>query len=295
MKLAVPAAGVSGMRKFISILFLSGSLFASQDVVKRAGAFYQRTDYDGSLRLLAADSSPDAATFMLTGKNHFMLGDFKQAARFFEKATALNPTNSEYMLWLGRAHGRRAETGSWLFAAPNASKARQCFEKAVALDPHNHDALNDLFDYYLNAPGFLGGGLDKAEAIANRVAAERPAEYHFDLAQLADKKKDYAAAEAELRRAMELAPLEVGRVIDVARYIAKRGRIWESEAMFSQAEKMTPNNPRIAFERAKIYVENKHNLDKARKLLREYLEADITPEDPPKQAAEQLLHQAMGG
>jgi Flp pilus assembly protein TadD len=285
----------AGMRTFVTILFLSCSLFASQDVVNRAGVFYQRTDYDGSLRLLAADSSPDAATYVLTGKNYFMLGDFKQAARFFEKAAALDPSNSEYMLWLGRAHGRRAETGSWLFAGMSASKARQCFEKAVALDPHNHDALNDLFDYYLNAPGFLGGGLDKAEAIARRVETESPAEYHFDLAQLADKRKDYAAVEAELRRAMELAPREVGRVLDVARYLAKRGRVVESEALFSRAEEMTPNNPRIAFERAKIYVENKHNLEKAQKLLRQYLEANITPDDPPKQAAEQLLHRAMGG
>jgi Flp pilus assembly protein TadD len=285
----------AAMRTFVTVLFLSWSAFASQDVVKRAGTFYQRTDYDGSLRLLAADSSPDAANYVLTGKNYFMLGDFKQAARFFEKAAALDPTNSEYMLWLGRAHGRRAETGNWLFAGMSASKARQCFEKAVALDPHNHDALNDLFDYYLNAPGFLGGGLDKAEAIARRIETESPAEYHFDKAQLADKRKDSAAAEAEFRRAMELAPLEVGRVIDLARYIAKRGRVVESEALFSQAEKMTPNNPRIAFERAKIYVENKHNLEKAQKLLRQYLEANITPDDPPKQAAEQLLHRAMGG
>jgi Flp pilus assembly protein TadD len=283
------------MHRFISVLLLSGSVFASQDVVQRAGAFYQRTDYDTSLRLLAADSSPDAATYMLTGKNYFMLGDFKQAARFFEKATELNPASSEYMLWLGRSYGRRAEKASLLSAAISASKARQCFEKAVALDPHNHDALNDLFDYYLNAPGFLGGGVDKAEIIARRVGAESPAEYHFDLAQLADKRKDYAAAEAELRRAMELAPLEVGRVMDVARYIAKRGRLAESEAMFAQAEKMAPDNPRIAFERAKIYVESKHNLEKARKLLRQYLEADITPDDPPRQAAEQLLHRAMGG
>ena len=40
-----------------------------------------------------------------------------------------------------------------------ASKARQNFERAVQLDPQNREALSDLFEYYLEAPGFLGGGL----------------------------------------------------------------------------------------------------------------------------------------
>ena len=34
----------------------------------------------------------------------------------------------------------------------------------MQLDPHNGEATGDLFDYYLNAPGMLGGGLDKAAA-----------------------------------------------------------------------------------------------------------------------------------
>ena len=35
------------------------------------------------------------------------------------------------------------------------------FERAVALDPANREAVGDLFDYYLGAPGFLGGGANK--------------------------------------------------------------------------------------------------------------------------------------
>ena len=140
------------------------------------------------------------------GKNHFMLGDYREATQLFEKALALNPRSSEYELWLGRAYGKRAETGGWLTAPSNASKARQHFEKAAALDAHNAEALNDLFDYYLNAPGILGGGLDKAEAAARQIAAKRPAEYHFELAEIAERRKQYPEAEDHLRRAMELAP-----------------------------------------------------------------------------------------
>jgi Flp pilus assembly protein TadD len=260
-----------------------------------AEALYQHTDYHASLRILGVERAPDAATCALMGKNHFMLGDYRQATQFFEKALALNPRSSEYELWLGRAYGKRAETGGWLAAPANASKARQHFEKAAALDAHNAEALNDLFDYYLNAPGMLGGGLEKAEAAARQIAATRPAEYHFELAQIAERRKQYPEAEDHLRRAMELAPSQVGRVLDLARYLAKRGQLAESDALFVQAGRLSPNDPRVAFARAKTYIDQRRNLGQAQKLLHQYLESSLTPDDPPKSVAEKLLRQAVGG
>ncbi len=267
---------------------------ASREILRRAGALYQRTEYENSLHVLAEDPAPDAAVYLLNGKNYFMLGDHKRATEFFEKAAALAPDNSDYQLWLGRAWGRRAETSGWLTAGIHASKARQCFEKAVALDPHNREAKNDLFAFYLNAPGFLGGGIDKAEAIAKSIASERPPESEFEKAQIADRRKDYAAAEAHLRRAMELAPSEAGRIVDLARYVAKRGRLAESDALFEQARKLAPNKPNVAFAQARVDIENHRNLERARGLLEGYMHASLTPDDPPRQEAEKLLRRAGG-
>jgi tetratricopeptide (TPR) repeat protein len=284
-----------GLLLAVPVLF-APLLSASGDPFEQAQRLYQQTDYKASLQaldvVLNQDRSLNAAAHELAGKDHFMLGAYKKATEDFEKALALDPANSDYELWLGRAHGRRAETGGWLSAPSQASQARQCFETAVALNPANHEAMNDLFEYYLNAPAFLGGGVDKAEAIALRIAQERPAESQFELAQLAERRKQYDAAESHLRRAVELAPREVGRVLDLARFLAKRGRLTESDAHFEEAEKIAPHDPRVAFAVAKTNIENRRNLDHARRLLRQYLAADITPDDPPKQAAEQLLHQA---
>ena len=266
----------------------------SPAVVREASALYQRTDYEDSLHVLAKDPAPDADGYLLSGKNHFMLGNYKGAIEFFDKALALSPNNSDYELWLGRAWGRRAETSGWLTAGVHASRARQHFERAVALDPHNREAKNDLFDFYLNAPGFLGGGLDKAEAIAKSIASERPPESEFEEAQLADRRKDYAAAEAHLRRAMELAPGEAGRVVDLARFVAKRGRLAESDVLFQQARKLAPGLPRLAFAQARTDIENHRNLERARALLEQYLHASLTPDDPPRQEAEKLLRRAGG-
>ncbi|MFZ0637747.1 MAG: tetratricopeptide repeat protein, partial [Candidatus Acidiferrales bacterium] len=248
----------------------------------------------GALTVLRAVRDPDAATLGLMGRSEFMQGEFGKAAGYFEKAAALAPSDSEYALWLGRTWGRRAETASPLFAPIDASKARRYFEQAVTLDPGNRAALSDLFDYYLEAPGFLGGGFDKAEAVARRISSTDPPEYQYELAQIASKRKQYSQAEQHLRRAIELAPRQVGHVVDLAKFLARQGRIDESEAALEQAERIAPGNPRLLFERASIYVGHHRHLDEARELLKTYLRSDLTPDDPPREAAERLLKQAAG-
>ena len=282
------------MRHLSGLLLSCIGALASPAVVRQASALYQRTQYQDSLHVLSEDPAPDAEAYLLSGKNYFMLGDYKSATDFFEKAVALSPSSSEYELWLGRAWGRRAETSGWLMAGLHASKARQCFERAVALDAQNHEAENDLFDFYLNAPGFLGGGMEKAQAIAKSIAKERPAESEFEEAELADRKKDFRAAEVHLRRAMELAPGDAGRIVDLARYLAKRGRLRESDQLFEQARKLAPGKPTVSFAEARVDIENRRNLKQARVLLQEYLHANLTPDDPPRQEAEKLLRRAGG-
>lgn len=268
------------------------SLAGSPEAVSRAAALYQHTDYEGSLRILAMDPRPDAGSYLLTGKDYFMLSDYKKATDSFEKALAASPGSSEAELWLGRAWGKRAENSSSFMAIAYANRTRQCFEKAVALDPHNREAKNDLFDFYLNAPGILGGGIDKAESAAKSIASERPPEYEYEEAQLAEKRNDLTAAEAHLRRAMELAPDEAGRVADLARFLAKRGRFEESDRLFGQARKLAPHKPGIEFAEARADIEHHRHLEEARALLREYLQASLTPDDPPRQEAQKLLQRA---
>lgn len=269
-------------------------LLASGMDLKRAEELYQRTEYQQSLNIALACKEPAANLYGLIGRNYFMLGDFKKAADAFQKAVDLEPNSSEYNHWLGRTFGRRAETASPLFAPANAAKARQYFERAVELDPTNEEALNDLFDYYLQAPGILGGGYEKAAAVAKRIGKLNPAEYHFAEAQLAEKRKQYDTAEDQLRRALALAPKQVGRVLDLAKYLAKQGRYKESDEAFQQAEKIAPNSPKVMFARAHTYIKTKRNLDEAKALLEKYLRSNLTPDDPPREEASRLLKQVTG-
>jgi cytochrome c-type biogenesis protein CcmH/NrfG len=282
-------------RCFLLVLFfVSWALYAASPSLERANRLYQYTDYEGSLQILLPIQDKDGAIYTLIGKNYYMLGDFKKATESLGKAVKAQTSNSEYHLWLGRAYGRRAETSS-VFTAPGlASKARENFERAVSLDPKNLEAINDLFEYYLAAPGFLGGGYEKAAKLAARIAQLDPVEGHYAQAKLAEDRKEYSSAEAQLRRAAELAPQQVGRVIDLAKFLARQGRFQESDQSFERAERIAPNSPKLLYQRAETYISDKRNLDIARMLLRQYLASKLTPDDPPRSEAEKLLKQIGG-
>src|SRR5260370_30090657 len=157
------------MRFVLSLAFTTALIAYGQDL-KKAEELYQHTDYAGSLRLVQTIKPPTAETYFLIGRNDFGLGKFKQATESLQKATSLDPKNSDYALWLGRTWGRRAEAASPITAPVAAGRARTCFELAVKLDPRKQGAVNDLFGYYLNAPGMLGGGLGKSAGLRKHIA-----------------------------------------------------------------------------------------------------------------------------
>jgi Flp pilus assembly protein TadD len=159
----------------------------------------------------------------------------------------------------------------------------------------NIEAQSDLFEYYLDAPGFLGGGLDKAQAMAEQMSRISPAEGQWAEAKLAEKRKESGNAEAHLRKAIELAPQQVGKFIELARFLMKQGRYQEADQSFDRAAKVAPNDPRLVFARAQVYVEAHHNLELAKQLLKRYMTMRLDPDDPPKSEAAKLLTKVQGG
>ena len=272
-------------------MLVAGLGAASLDL-DQARHLYQQTDYQASLNLVLSSGSKDARALLLIGQDYYMLGEYKKATEAFDHALAVGAPSQELYVWAGRAYGRRAET-SGPFTAPGlATRARKFFEAAVRMNLADREATGDLFDYYLGAPGFMGGGLAKAQDLAAKVAAIDPAEGQHLLAALNEKNKDYDHAEQHLRRAIELAPKQASRLVELARFLAARGRDKESDALFDQASRIAPENHAILFYRAQTYIEGKRNLSEARGLLENYLRAPLTPDDPPRQKAQELLTRA---
>ena len=260
-----------------------------------AQKLYNSTNFEQSLTVLQAIQPKDGPVFALMGRDYYMQAEFRRATDVLEKAVQIDPANAEYALWAGRAWGRRAETSGPFTAPGYASRARQYLEKSVQLNPMNLEVQSDLFEYYLDAPGFLGGGLDKAETTAARMTQISPAEGQWAEAKIAEKRKQSRTAEAHLRRAVELAPQQVGKILELARFLTRQGRYQEAEQSFARAEKVAPNSPRVIFGRASVYVEAHRNLEIAQELLKRYMTMDLQPDDPPKREAARLLREAHGG
>ncbi|HEY9141029.1 MAG TPA: tetratricopeptide repeat protein [Bryobacteraceae bacterium] len=279
------------MKGFFLIFGIASVLVAESPELERARNLYDLTAFDQSLRVLEAIPAKNAAVYDLMGRDYYMLGDYKRSTEAIEKALFAEPSVAVHALWLGRAYGRRAESASWFTAPGYASKARQYLERAVELDPRNLDALADLFDYYLEAPGFLGGGEEKAQRTAATIERLSPADGYLAEAKLAEKRKEYSTCEAHLRAAVEAAPQQVGKLIELARFLVKEGRVEEADQSLARAEKIAPGNPRLMFAKADLYIQTGRKRQ-AREILQHYLSGRLTPDDPPRSEALRLLRQA---
>lgn len=277
------------MKRYVIGILTAGLLAAAPNLEQRARELFERTEYQQSLSLLRQNPPQTAEAWRIIGQDYFMLGEYKKSTEALEKSLAIDPQNARTLHWLGRGYGRRAEMANFFTAPGYANKSREALERSVELDPANKDATGDLMDYYLDAPGFMGGGMEKAESLAKVIARTDPAEGHYAQAMIEDKRKQYDAAEDQLRRAAELAPRQVSRFVALAKYLAKRGQYKESDAMFDKAAHLAPDNPQLMFERAAVYVKAGRNLGEARQLLEKYLRAPLTPNDPPRKDAEELL------
>jgi len=284
-------------RHYVNIIGIIGAFLGTAGAfawspspeLSRAEALYRQTEYARVIDMLQGLDRKDAAGYALLGKAQYLQGHHKEAVANLERAVAEDGHNSDYYDWLGKAYGRSAETSSFMSAMGLAKKTVRAFERAVEVGPSNLEALSDLFEYYLQAPGIVGGGVDKAENIAKRISSLDEAEGHWARARLAEKRKDWAAAEREFRAAWDTAPNEVGRALDVAQFLSSRGRYAESEAIFRAVEEKYPNSPKIVFARAAAYVNSKRNPDKAHALLDKYLAMQTTPDDPPRWEVEGLV------
>ncbi|MGH9651787.1 MAG: tetratricopeptide repeat protein, partial [Terriglobales bacterium] len=188
-----------------------------------------------SLQARIQAAPQDAEAYHLLSRAWLLVEKWDRAVEAAERAVALQPRNSNYHLWLGRAYGNKAEHCNFLCASGLAGKVRTEFEKAVELDPNNIAARTDLAEYYMEAPGIMGGSKDKAREQAGQMQQRDPAAAHWVRARLAEKAKQYDLAEKEFRAAIEASGSPWGAWLNLADFYRSRNRVTELESAVSQA------------------------------------------------------------
>jgi tetratricopeptide (TPR) repeat protein len=119
------------------------------------------------------DHPNDSSGVFYLGRIAFEEQHYDRAIEWFQQAVQREPGNSDYHLWLGRAYGHHAIRSNVLLQPFLARKVKSHFEQAVELNPDNLAARADLQEYYEKAPGFLGGGVEKARQQAEEIATRK--------------------------------------------------------------------------------------------------------------------------
>ncbi len=187
-----------------------------------------------------------------------------------EAASAAAPNNSNYALYLARAYGSKADHSGALTGMRMVGKIRTNFERAVALDGHSIEALSDLGEFYVDAPGIVGGGTDKAKAIVPRLAQVSPVRAHRLQAMIYAKDKNDPAAIEEFNAAIT-ASHEPEAYYDLANFYRSRKQLDKAADNAVLAIQADRKHGPDTVDAAALLIDIHKNLAAAQAGLRSYL------------------------
>jgi tetratricopeptide (TPR) repeat protein len=229
-----------------------------------------------SVQQQIATSPADAEAHNLLCRAYFQLEEWDHAISSCERAITLDPRNSLYHLWLGRAFGEKADKAGFLSAAGLAKKVRTEFERAVELDPKSWEARTDLAEFYVEAPGIVGGGKDKAQAQADALASLKPAMQHYIQGRIAEKNnKDNVAAEREYRAAIESSQGGAHAWLNLALFYRHTNRLDEMDKAIHTMETRPMDRPESLMDGSSILFRTNRQLPFAVDLLNSYLKSPV--------------------
>jgi tetratricopeptide (TPR) repeat protein len=208
-----------------------------------------------------------------------------EAARHFEAAVERDGTKAAYFLALGEAYGSLAQEASILRQPGLAVNCRRAFEKAVELEPGNTEAVGALFAYYMAAPGLLGGGTDKALALAEAFRARDSAAGAVMVCQVHRKEERWDEAETAARAALKERPDDPGALVALGQIFVEAGRFEAAFEHFGALVLREPERLLWKMQHARVAALSGQRLDEAAASLGEAVETAEAEGMAPRHAA----------
>ena len=262
------------------VLLLAAAIPAMADSAADMLAAGRVDDAITTLNGRLSSSPTDAESANLLCRAYFALEEFDRAESACKKAIALEPKNSKYHRWMGHVYGEKAARANFLAAASLAGKTREELERAVQLNPKDVDARVDLAEFYIEAPGIVGGGQEKARAQARIIGASDPAREHWVYGRIAEKHGDSATAEREYHRMIEVSNGDSEAWLNLALFFRHQKRYDEMERTLVRTSQAPMSKPDVLVDIAQNLFRIGRNPVLAIQVLHRYLTARPVEEAP---------------
>ncbi|HEY4381269.1 MAG TPA: tetratricopeptide repeat protein [Acidobacteriaceae bacterium] len=236
------------------------------------------------LRTTLTSNPSDAVAHQLLCRVYYAQDQADQAIHECELAVGVsgisNNQASDNQLWLGRAYGMKARHAGPIAGFTLARKVQASFARAVELNPSNLAALNDLGEYDVAAPFIVGGGTDKARALAARMMPNFPASAHRLLARMADSDNDQGTAEAEFKRAVGVQGSSEAW-IDLAQFYQTHSRFDDATFAIRSGLAADHTHGPVLVDAASILIASHREPELAERCLRDYLASHAKSDAAP--------------
>jgi tetratricopeptide (TPR) repeat protein len=279
------------------------------------------------MRMLEAPNDPLANYLLSQIRNAF--GDHLTPQSLAEKAVAIDGNTAKYHRQYAEVLGVTAQHANMLQQLFLARRFRKEIDVAIMLDLRDTQALRDLMEFYLLAPGVVGGDQRKAAEIAGRIALIDLAEGFLAKARIAAFNKQPATTEAALRQAAAAQPPSYRALITFAQFflspehpnqgtaeaaaeqalLLDRSRVdayavlaevyvdrqdWRAlDGILAEAGKEVPDDLAPEYRAAERLLDTHHDPARAERYLRTYLSQEAEGNEPGLAEAHWKLGQAL--
>jgi len=278
--------------RFCGVLALVTFLFPASFAEGDSHSLLRAGKADAAITELNAhiEKNPsDADAFNLLCRVYYQLERWDDAIRAAEHSVALSPETSEYHQWLGRSYGRKAEASGPIGAFSLVRKVKNEFERAVALGDNNISAHADMAEFYIEAPGFMGGDKAKAKALGEFIMKSDPALAHYTFGHLEEKRGNKAKAEEEYKAAISSSNDLPRYWINLAAFYRHAGRISDMQSAVESSLNSSRKDNLALFDGATNLLKAGRNFPGAEQMLRRYLASNEPDEEAPVFQAHYLL------
>ena len=225
--------------------------------------------------------APAQTTLLEQGRAAMQRGDYETAANLFEKAVAQNPNSSDAHEHLAEAYGSLAQKANIFKQASLASKTHHEFARAAELDPNNLDARMGLIEFYMLAPGFMGGDEKKAVQEANEIKRRDSMRGHQAFAYIYGRQKKPDLARKEYLDAVREEPNSPKSHYLLGISFLQADKNYKSAAEeFEMAVKLDPAFMPGWFQIGHMAALSGANLQRGEEALQKYLAYTPKPDEP---------------